>query len=374
MTAATVDRELGAWTQPETGEPFGEWELPGMGDAGARCGEVSATTFCDAHGHVQYRAHLCGRRECPECWSGQWAGPRTVSVVSRLAAARYAEEDGIDRRTIHAEMSLPPGSINTIEGFYQGRRKANEIAKKHGIRGGVVVAHGYRVEPEVKEKYESEERDLPLWRWVRANDTHWKEQVYWSPHYHVIGLARDVAPGGEDVDGDWVFKNIRSLKPYEGMRDREGTEDMVKVVRYLLSHATYPAEENRQSVTWYGDLHGTNFDPEAALSDGAWSVIERVTEEIVGSRGEVDQEDEGGHADEDDETCPVDGCEGRTHDIWSARMFLDSAAAQRLEREERERVRVAYEWTAGKRVPPPGLKRPQTTEQAREVVDVLMES
>lgn len=364
------ERELGAWAPTASGEPFGEWELPGMGDSSGRCGEVSATSFCDAHGHIQYRAHLCGRRECPECWSSQWAGPRTVSVVSRLAAARYVEDDGLDRRTIHAVVSPPEDSINTIEAFYQGRAEANDIAKDHGIRGGVVVAHGYRVLEDVKEQYRAEDPDIGMWLWLRRNEIPWKEQVYWSPHYHVIGLARDVEPGGEDRDGEWIFENIRSLKPYEGLRDREGTKAMVGAVRYLLSHATYPAEENRQSVTWYGDLHGTNFNPEEELSGGAWSVIQRITEEVTGSRRPEDEED--GHQEEDENECPVDGCEGRTHDIWGARMFLESPVAEDLTRDERERVRVAYEWTVGDRHPPPGMKRPQTTEQAREVLDHLL--
>lgn len=361
--------ELGEWSASSAGEPFGEWELPGMGTSAPGCGEVSAQSFCDEHGHIQYRAHLCGRRECPECWSTQWAGPRTVSVVSRLAAARYAEPDGLDRRAVHAVVSPPEGDVpNSIEAFYSGRTKANEIAKEHGIRGGVVVAHGYRILPEVKEEYNSGDRELPMWRWVRANDRHWQDQVYWSPHYHIVGLARDVEPGDTDKDDGWVFKNIRSLGRYEGLRDREAMEEMVGTIRYLLSHATYPSDENRQSVTWFGDLHGTNFSPEEELSSGSWSVIQRIAEEVTGHR----LDDEEG-TDEEAEECPEEGCGGTVHDIWGARDFLDSAAAGELEREERERVRAVYEWTLGDRHPPPGMKRPQTEEQAREIEEFLLD-
>ena len=122
------DHDLGAWK--ETGdEPFGDWQIPGKGDSAPDCGEVSATSFCDEHGHVHYEQHLCGRRECPTCWNGQWAGPRTVSVVSRLAGARIDEEEGIDRRAVHAVASPPEGSIRTIEGFYDGRSRANSDRK-----------------------------------------------------------------------------------------------------------------------------------------------------------------------------------------------------------------------------------------------------
>jgi hypothetical protein len=289
-------------------------------------------------------------------------------VVARLAAARHAERMGVRRRTVHAVVSPPEDSINTIEGFYGGRRDALEIAKEHRIRGGVVVAHGYRVLDETIERFREVNPEKGLWWWVRENERNWRDQVYWSPHYHIIGLATDVEPGDEDRDGEWIFENIRGLKPFEGPRDRDAYNDMAGAVRYLLSHATYPAEQDRQAVTWYGSLHGTNFNPEEEI--GAWSLIQRVAEEVVGDDAEL-EDDEGGPGDR--EECHVEDCEGHLHDIWSARMFLDSAAGQELDRAERERVRVAYEWTAGYVHPPPGMKAPQTREQAEEVLEHLIE-
>lgn len=358
--------ELGAWSSTSAGEPFGEWELPGMGEAGPRCGEVRAAGFCDKKGHVNYERHLCGRRECPECWSNQWAGPRTESVVSRLAAARHAEDDGLDRRTVHAAVSPPEDSINTIRGFYDGRSRANEIAKEHGIRGGVVVAHGYRALDETKDRYRELKPDLPLWRWIRGNDREWREQVYWSPHYHIIGLSRDTKPADDDMDG-WVFKKIRSLAPYKGKIDREGIEDMASTVRYLLSHATFPANENRQAVTWFGSLHGTNFDPEDELSKSDWGDIQEAVEEIVGHR--ADDDEEGGGMEQ--EECSREGCESVVHEIWGARDFLDQYPDVWSE-EQRERVRAAYDWATGRSLPPPGLKRPRSREDAEEALEAIL--
>lgn len=391
----TREVELGTWASTSAGEPFGDWELPGMGEAGSRCGQVSAAGFCDANGHIDYQRHMCGRRGCPECWSTQWAAPRTENVVARLAAGRLAHEDGIGRRLIHGMLSLER-EINTIEGFYQARRDAVDVAREHGIRGGVTVAHGYRVLDETSERFREEDPDLPLWWWVRENGQPWREQVYWSPHFHIIGLCRDLEAG--DGEDGWVIQNLstgkgvepnpgvdRRFSPIEGLRDRDAYSDMVGAVRYLLSHATYPASEDRQSVTWFGELHATNFcpDPEAAeeretepalgpLSAGAWRTIQRVSEEVVGA-GVEDEDDEEGGAGDDREECGVEGCSGKMHDIWSARMFLDSAAAQReLTEAQRERVRVAYEWSSGVVVPPPGLQRPQTVEEAEETLEVLL--
>lgn len=360
------DHELGSWSESGA-EPFGDWRLPGKGESAPTCGEVSATSFCDEAGHIHYESHLCGRRECPVCWNGQWAGPRTVSVVSRLAAARHSEPEGIQRRTIHAVVSPPEDSIQSIESVYLGRREALAIAKDHGIRGGVVIFHGYRPTQATKDRYEDVGPGLPIWRWIRSNEERWKDQVYWSPHYHVVGLSVDTDPGDSNQDGGWVFKNIRSLEAYTGPRDREGTEDMVRVVRYLLSHATFPDVENRQAVSWFGELHGTNFDPEEDISGGSWSVIERVTEEVVGSEGEESERAE------DRDVCPVEGCEGGVHSIYHVRDFLETSGHS-LPRETRARLKVAYEWVSGFIEPPPGLKNPRSVEHAEEALEAMLQS
>lgn len=368
--------ELGRWASSDTGEPFGDWRLPGMGESGPRCGEVSAVGFCDAAGHIKFAAHGCGRRECPDCWSHEWAGPRTVSVASRLAAARYVASTAAEKRALHVVVS-PPELPNTIEGFYQGRRRANEIAKEHGIRGGVVIAHGYRALDSTKQEYEQVKPEVSLWRWIRENDTGWREQVFWSPHYHIVGLAdpdsRDpetgqpghIIPGTERSD-DWVFKNIRSLERYEGLNDRDGLKDMVGVVRYLLSHTSFPRGEDRQSVTWFGALHGTNFSPEEELSKGSWDKIQRVAEELVGASRESDTED----GVSDGEVCEVDGCEGRVHDIWEANMFLETVGG--FSPEVEIRIRSAYRWLVGDLEPPPGMKNPRTIEQAEEALEHII--
>lgn len=357
------DGNLGAWS--EGTEPYGDWELPGMGNSAPSCGEVRASSFCDTQGHVQYEKHLCGRRECPVCWNSQWSEPRTISAVSRLAAARHMEPEGLGRRTIHAVVSPSEGSIKSIEAVYEGRKKAIEIAKDHGIRGGVTIFHGYRVTQETKEWYEEEEPDLPMWRWVRENDRRWKDQVYWSPHYHIVGLSRDTKPGDTAKDDGWVFKNIRSLSPYEGPRDRDGTESMVRVIRYVLSHATYPSVEDRQAVTWFGDVHGSNFVPEEDISGGSWSVIERVVQEVVGGEGESESDEDG------DRECPTDGCDGHLHDIFDARAFLRTNGDE-IPPEARERIETAYEWESGFIEPPPGMKNPKTVEHADEALEVMI--
>lgn len=375
-------RDPGEWTEDLETSIYGEreWLLPGMGDPAPDCGTWYPESFCDSEdAHTFPNQHLCGRRDCPRCWNSQWARPRTVSVVQRLAAARHVEEPGLDRRTVHMVVSPPEGSVRSIEGFYSAKSEAVDIAKEHGIRGAVEVPHGYRVDDEHKKMFRAlvdagqwdPKEDGGIWRWVRENSRHWRDQTYWSPHFHVVGLARDVEAG--DREDGWVVKNIKrgdshGLAPFENLHDEEGYEDMVRVVRYLLSHATYAEDQNRQAVTWFGSLHGSCFNPEEELSSGAWATIQRYVEEIVG--GEADRDDGEGD-DEDDEECPVEGCDGKLHPIWEAGEFLNQRRDE-LTREAEHRLAKVYEWRCGDLDPPPGMRYPKTREQYQEVVDELL--
>jgi hypothetical protein len=104
----------GAWSETLDTFAYGEGDLllPGEGDSHPECGVVRVKGFCDGatrdggeETHIVYGKHLCGRRECPRCWSSEWTDPRTVSVVQRLGAARYAAEETQGKRAVHAVFS-----------------------------------------------------------------------------------------------------------------------------------------------------------------------------------------------------------------------------------------------------------------------------
>jgi hypothetical protein len=357
--------------------------IPGMGESGEGCGTWRPHGFCDGEEHhVDLRMHLCGRRECDRCWSGEWAGPRTASVVSRLAAGRHVEEPGIDRRMVNGVVSPPEGAITSVEQMYdEGRPRAIELAKEHGIRGGYVVVHPFRVLEDAKERFRSlvesgdwnPKEDGGIWRWIRENDRWWYGQVYWSPHYHVIGLCRDFAPSDPEGDDGWVVKNVErggshSLEPFRNLHDEAGYNDMIAAVRYVLSHSA--VTEDRNGVTPFGSVHALS--PEEELSKGAWDTIQRMVEELVGSG---DGREDGDLGDDDEEECPVEGCEGTLHPIWDVPAYIDQH--DDLEIEALVRLRLAFDWAIGDdddiEAPGGGWPRPESEETARETFDELAE-
>jgi hypothetical protein len=312
-----------------------------------------------------------------------------VEAVARLGAARYAEDDGIDRRAVHVVVSPPDSfSITSTGKFYDSRSEALDIAKEAGVRGGMIVPHGYRVPEEVQGEIQRE-RDAGTfsggdWHWIREHDRPWTEFVEWSPHWHVIGLTRDL-DAGDRSDG-WVVHNVKrkradgerrhSLAPFR-LTDETGYEDMASVVGYVLSHATYEIEANRQVITWFGSLHGSQFNPdptdedrqlESPLSPGSWRAIRRYSRKVVGSHG--DQDDDGDDGD-DEKKCPHPDCSGTWHPIHEAPDYLDQCGG-RLDQEAYDRIHRAYLWSEGDIHPPPGMKNPTTESQAREAFQKLL--
>lgn len=354
--------------------------LPGYGDRGKGCGEWAPREFCDTCGEVHLGPHRCHQRGCPDCWSS-WAARRAESITRRIQSARWVLEDGIERRVVHAVASPPTGEVTSLADVGRYRTRAIERAGEAGIRGGVTVFHGFRVRQEVKEEYRGEDPDVSLWRWVREHPKGWRSLTYWSPHYHIIGLATEVEPEESD---EWVVSRLSTLDPMRALRDEASYEAVAKVSQYFLSHATFEPGEGGsgvKAVTWYGDLHSSNFSPDPidaaqrktepkleAPSEGAYAVIQRLSAEATRSDG-TEKRGAGIEAPE----CEEEGCTGHLREIWDAGRYLsDHRFCEKLSRDRERRLRTAWEWRVGDRAPPPGLKRPRTEAEAEEALEALL--
>lgn len=344
--------------------------LPGQGDEGPNCGVWKPADFCDECGEVGYAPNRCERRSCPNC-DGLWTRQRAVGATRRIQAGRWAEDDGIDRRVVHAFVSPPEGEIRTLQQVYDGFSRAYELAKSKGIRGGVAVFHGYRVLKAVQDEFREADPNMGIWRWVRTErPENWRSLTYWSPHYHVIGLCRDLEADDPDSQDGWVIRRAPTrFAPMKSLSDRESYNDVVGAVRYLMSHATFEAGTSRDCVRWFGELATTKFRPDEELSEGALETIERVTEEVVGASDDRDEEVVHG-----DETEPCEECGAQSRSpIWDAGYALqDPGWCHRIGRDQQRRLSAAFEWAIGERRPPPGLQHPRTEERAREAFEELL--
>jgi hypothetical protein len=281
------------------------------------------------------------------------------------------------KQAAHAVVSPPESEhIQSEREYWKWYGKAAEIAQEKGFRGCLVVGHPWRVTDDAKRAYEAADTDVGLWVWLRRESDDISKHRYWSPHYHIVGpTTPDMGPAKES-DGA-VYKFIRSLDHYSGPRDGESHETTYGCIRYLLSHTGFPQGSTKQTSRWYGDLANSVFVENASAeyqtekpSEGVQSVIKRTLEERVGVTAD-ESDEKGARADESDDEgeCASDGCDGRLIGVWDIQMYLDH---NQPPPDVRKRMVAAYEWRAGDRVPPAGLKRPQTKEQAIEAFEALL--
>lgn len=382
-TSSTPNVEPGSLGDDETLSAYSDhWQLPGYGESGDDCQNWRVEAVCDTCGHVDLSQHQCGRRTCPNCWQ-LWADAAAIRATVRLQLFRYTREF---KQAAHAVVSPSDGDIRSEREFYDGKKKASEIAQEKGWRGFAIIAHPYRITDEAEAEYKAEvERDadgnpeVGVWVWLRQTfgEAELHDRIYWSPHYHIVGAtSRGMDPA--DEDDEWVYNFIGSLPEIRGSWDGQSHVGVYGCFRYLLSHTGWPDGSSKQTITWYGDLANSVFVEDATQgwqiqqpSEGVKSTIQRNLEEEIETDAEVDADGESDDLSEESDDCgpcPDSECDGRLIDVWDIRQYLEHNDPPP---DVADRMRTAREWRAGERRPPPGLKHPQTETQAREALDAM---
>lgn len=371
----TPDTETPVEAHPEqlgdySTEPYESYEFPGKGESGPRCGEWKPAGVCESCGHLDLTVSQCGRRRCPQCWH-RWARGAAVRAATRIQAWRHTQQ-GWRQQAAHAVVSPPEGTIQSTRQFFAGKRKAAELAKSKGWRGFAVIAHPWRATGRAKEEYEEVDPDVGLWVWLRREKTDIHQWIYWSPHYHIIGATGADMEPAEESD-NWVYSFIRSCKPYGGITGEESHEDVYGLFRYLLSHTGWPEESTKPAVAWYGMLGNNKFVENATEewqaqkpSEGVLSALRRHIEEVAGV--EETGESDGESGDEKAE-CSVEDCGGVIIDVWDIKAYLRQ---QEPPPDVREKMKLAWQWRLGEVEPPPGAKRPQSEQEARESWELVL--
>jgi hypothetical protein len=194
------------------------------------CGEFFRIEQCPDYGQATINGlkhtsrvvkNHCDRAGCMTC-SGEWARREATRCADRLhngatAYYRHHHKLGFAR---HWAISPPQEWAKQLikekgmDGIFQIRRKATELAKRAGVFGGVVVAHP--------------------WRQDKQNKT-W----YLSPHIHIVGYG--VMMHSDEffkMSGGWIYN-------YKGVR-----KSIFKTISYLLSHAGISSD--RHTLTYFG--------------------------------------------------------------------------------------------------------------------------
>lgn len=338
--------------------------VPGRGERSEGCGDYLPLKFCPSCGEPEMLEKRCKQRTCPAC-HGIWTGEAAERATVRLTAAREAEADGLERRAVHVVVSPPEGEIETTGAFERGVRRAYELAKEHGVRGGTVIPHGYRVKEATKAAFREANPEMGIWRWLlEEREEDWRTLTYYSPHFHVVGLSGDVSASSPEEDGGWVVSRIRTLEEHN-RRHVSTYEDTYGLFYYLLTHASFDPAGQSHVLRWFGSLSYRSFSAAEALPEWKVSQIERLARTV--------REDSGLEA--PDYECREDECHGLLEPTYrNARERLaDPEWCAEVGREKERRLGLAADWLANQRRPPPGLKHPRTQGDAREALDVMYE-
>ncbi|MFB6176064.1 MAG: hypothetical protein ABEI99_02770, partial [Halobaculum sp.] len=241
----------------------------------------------------------------------------------RIQAFREKEPADYHRQTGHFVYS-PSEPPQTLRELRELRKEAYETAKEKGVRGGTVVLHPWRLKDAVLERYRETETDVGAWVWVRKEyGENWREAAVWSPHAHVVGLmSPDMEPGKGSGD---VWHLIDTMGAYHGPNDKKSHDELYGTFRYLLSHALVPTEETDDNIrtrTWFGELHGSVFDPEEEIGTATYRRLKRVVNEVAERSPDEDRGES--ENDEEETECPVEDCEGEVIDVLETPRYLDS--------------------------------------------------
>lgn len=226
------------------------WRLPGHGypryyKGSKVCGTIRWHGHSSSEGWHSWRAKSsCGRFDCPDCWQ-DWMNTEAEAIETRFLEIKHRFGFYPDLEDSYGKLSRygnairgyrlrkwkqvnhfivsPEKSrkIDTLDAYRALRSEMIEIAKSHGIRGGVAIFHSYRMP--------NEEHDL-------------EEN---SPHWHIIGVGWH---DGNLLDKrGWVIKN-------KGKR-----KSIFATAQYLLSHASqgtlpYLGSKPLRIETWFGCL------------------------------------------------------------------------------------------------------------------------
>jgi len=336
--------------------------VPGYGDAPNRCRPVKPVGVCD-HGHTVLGRSSCGTRYCPDHWR-DWCEDAVVNMVAQLAAYRYAQDMGAEKRLSHVVASPPQDRRYSARQMWETRSEAYEALQAAGVRGGVTVTHPYRTNERGDMLYETArdagdlEDGVGKWRFLRESADSFEDlsrYVEAEPHYHALAAAEDVE--GDAAPEGWIVKRIRTFDAFHP-RDSKAYEDMAATAYYVLTHAA--DQEGRATTTYFGEVH--SFTPSEELTAAMWDRIQKEAEKAVKEYGAEKGDEEGGER-AGPETCPRDGCEAAVWDVYylvehlEDEEWCESVRARENGAARLQRLRGVLLWWEGTTDTPPPRAR-----------------
>jgi Uncharacterized protein conserved in archaea len=170
------------------------WFIGGSGKKPRNCRKCVPLRFCKECGQIYLVNGSCNNPKCPDCFN-RWRYNRSENATRRLESFR-----------IEKKMRIAHFMVSINELLYKDLKSPDKVSKlmknriypflkKKKVHGGWIVFHPFRIiESKKKELYDyfnKKNKDMSLgefalWK-VLGSLTNWRDFVYWSPHFHVLG-------------------------------------------------------------------------------------------------------------------------------------------------------------------------------------------
>lgn len=326
-----VDEQLTRW----------DWILPGLGESGPKC-EADAVppgnAICPNGDSMRYEPLRCRRVECPNCYKDE-----QVERLFRITVELEAYAKFHDERPHAVVASVPEKAIDgwTYEKLNTSlcRRSYRRMRRKCDIVGGYAVLHPWRVRKGVKQGlrrrgYGPGGDKGGYWAGIRGDvldrgDA--RKYAKFSPHLHNIGFPEWIEPHEGD---DFLVRKYDEL---------EGTHDVVRHARYLLSHrGVRDGDDVGRSVRPWGAFHHASEEwggAEEELDEAAYTHLCKQVAEVLG----YSWDEEEGLVHPETANCPECGVSvDKFHDLRDLPDLVDGYGrmgepwVEQLETEQRE--------------------------------------
>ena len=227
-----IDDDVIFWDLPTNGEPgrCGPMEVCEHGPGGVSHVQRIGGCTCGGRSHYGYlRRYHCDRPQCPD-WHCllKWAVDRAEDATDRLLASDWLMGDG--GRMMHVVLSWDPAGdlswMHSRKAFNNQMRKAYALLMRAGLRGGLGVFHPLRWLGEDSGGVKGMPSD------ALSNGLSW----VLGPHIHVVGYGW---LSGETIAEIYAETGIviRCIASGNSKGDRLGSEDLIAIFSYVLSHA-----------------------------------------------------------------------------------------------------------------------------------------
>lgn len=276
--------------RPRTGRKIPEnalpaLDLPGFGDPYDECGNEPVPRFCADCGHIIPFTRTCYRATCSNC-AASWCRRQSTSIAAKLDALRRyrysCTPPSVVPKFHHVIFSPPTEWFLLADALDRTFEVINDALDALGMHGAAVFYHPYRGK---------DGDDRGAWKERLFSGREWQTspagdgvdaELELSPHFHVVGVAREVDVGVTEQVHDateWAIHRVTNDETGVSVKD---DHDLARKVSYCLSHTGLYETDSGDTRAAYRYLSGAAEDVnDVTANDEAEDRMDAIMRSVV---------------------------------------------------------------------------------------------